>query len=230
MRRPLSCALLLIAASACGESAGTGPNPVPSPPSQPVVTLTQLSLDPQTIVSGAIVRGTITLSAPAPAGGTVVALTSSHAAASAASRPETVPPGETSHVFIFGTGGVTETAVDVTITATLGTSTRTAVLQIQPFLPRIARFWVDTRVLGSQSGSAYVELDRPAPSAGARIAIAVSDTVVRSPDSVFIPGGTLRGDFTFATGRPSQDVRVTFTATYGSSTENTTILVLRGVG
>lgn len=103
-----------------------------------------LALTPSTITggSGNASTGTVTLSAPAPAGGALVTLGSSNIALAATMPNVRVPEGETTATFEVGTNPwyrrYSNLSFSVTISATLGT-TRTAVLTVTA-QPRPADF------------------------------------------------------------------------------------------
>jgi hypothetical protein len=79
--------------------------------SQPAVaapTVTSLTLDPSTVAggSGATSTGTVTLSGPAPAGGTVLSLSSSNTDLAASVPSITVPAGATTATFTVATNAL----------------------------------------------------------------------------------------------------------------------------
>ncbi|BCW96438.1 MAG: S8 family peptidase [Fimbriimonadales bacterium] len=92
------------------------------------ITLQSLTISPTTVLGGGSATGTVTLSAPAPAGGIVVQLRSSSTRAQAPSTV-TIPAGATSANFTIRTtaGGFVTT---VTITATYNGVSRSAQLTI----------------------------------------------------------------------------------------------------
>lgn len=93
-----------------------------------------LSFSTNSVASGGTVQGTVVLSAPAPAGGTVVALVSSQSAASVPATV-TVPAGATSATFTISAGSVTSNQT-VTITASYsGSSVQTALTVTPGTLP-----------------------------------------------------------------------------------------------
>jgi hypothetical protein len=93
-------------------------------------TLSSLAMSPTSVTGGGTATGTVTLSAPAPGGGTSVNLTSGHTAVSVPAGV-TVPGGQTSITFSASTTSVsTPTAVSITATAA-GTS-RAATLTVNP--------------------------------------------------------------------------------------------------
>jgi uncharacterized protein (TIGR03437 family) len=94
-----------------------------NPPQLQSVTLSAVS-----VAGGGTVQGTVALSTPAPAGGTVVALSSSSTSASVPAVV-TVPAGATSAAFTVSTSAVSANQ-SVTITATYGGATVLASLTI----------------------------------------------------------------------------------------------------
>ena len=95
-----------------------------------------LTLNPSTIAggSGATSTATLTLNAPAPAGGVVVTLASSNLELAASMPSFTVPEGTTTATFVVGTNAnyrrYSGLAFEATISATHGTTTRSAVLSL----------------------------------------------------------------------------------------------------
>jgi Tol biopolymer transport system component len=103
---------------------------VVNPPAPPPVTLSSLTLDPASVPANGSSTGSVTLSGPAPAGGALVALSSSSAAATVPAW-SSVAPGATAAVFTVTTSAMIATAA-TTITASYGGSSRTADLAIAP--------------------------------------------------------------------------------------------------
>lgn len=90
--------------------------------------LSAVSLSPTTVVGGTSSTGTVTLTAAAPSGGTVVSLSDNSATASTPASV-TVAAGATSATFTVSTASVPSTEI-ATVTATLDTTTRSADLTI----------------------------------------------------------------------------------------------------
>jgi fibronectin type 3 domain-containing protein len=95
-------------------------------------TLENLTVNPNTVTAPANSTGTVTLNGAAPAGGVTVTLRSSDTGKATVPSTVTVPPGATSATFVINTftgrlGGGKNT---VTITATLGGSSVSAILNI----------------------------------------------------------------------------------------------------
>jgi uncharacterized protein (TIGR03437 family) len=93
-----------------------------------IPTLQSLTLNASTAIGGSPVTGTVTLSGPAPSGGTQVTLSSSSSVAQVPASV-TVPSGQSTAMFTIATtaGNTTQTVV---ITATLGNTSKTATLSV----------------------------------------------------------------------------------------------------
>jgi hypothetical protein len=99
-------------------------------PAPAETSLSGLSLNPATVVGGTSSTGTVTLTAPAASGGTVVSLSDNSATAVTPSSV-TVPAGATSASFTVTTSAVSSNQT-ATVTASLGTATRSTSLTITP--------------------------------------------------------------------------------------------------
>ncbi len=98
-------------------------------PAPVVATLASVSLNPASVVGETGSTGTVRLSAVAPAGGAMVTLSSSGAAAATVPASVAVLAGATSATFSVATAAVTATA-NVTVSASYGGVTRTANLAV----------------------------------------------------------------------------------------------------
>jgi hypothetical protein len=92
-------------------------------------TLSLLSLNPTTVAGGSPSTGTVTLSAAAPSGGTVVSLVSSDTRVATVPASVTVTTGATSATFTVTTAAVTTDKI-VTVTAVTNNTGRTADLTV----------------------------------------------------------------------------------------------------
>jgi hypothetical protein len=126
-----------ISAAISGSQAST-PITVTSAPTQAL----GLTLSAPSVVGGNPVTGTIILSSPAPAAGTVVSLSSSDPVTVPASV--TVPAGQTTATFTVNTRAVGGTFSNVLIAATAGALSANATLTVTPVAPVVptARFTV----------------------------------------------------------------------------------------
>jgi len=117
--------------------------------------LTSLVLNPTTVVAGGSSVGTVTLNAPAPAGGVAIGLTSSDTQSATVPATVTVAAGATSWAFTVATfAGAPST--NVTISATYASVTKTATVALLPVpLKGVAPGWAlpgDTNIVLYGSG------------------------------------------------------------------------------
>ncbi len=83
-------------------------------------------------------------------------------------------------------------------------------------------------VVGGQSSTGTVTLGGPAPSGGAIVALASSNSSVASvPATVTVPGGATSASFIVSTKRVNRTKTATITASYNSSSVSTTLTVTR---
>lgn len=187
------------------------------------LTLTGLTLDPTAVVGPAPSTGTVTISAPAPLGGTAIALSSNNGAATVPLNV-TIPEGATSANFNVTTTSVPSQVV-ATITANLNSTNATADLTVNPNgLTEITVTPVS--VIGGNNAQGVVRISTPAPAGGASIQLNSNNVPVASvPSIVLIPQGQTSGTFTVVTNPTPNDALVTLKATYGTSTVQTQITV-----
>jgi hypothetical protein len=107
------------------EPAPPAPEPTPTPTPQPApafMSIQSFSLNPTSVDGGAASTGTVTISTPAPAGGTSVFLSSSNPQVASVPAAVTVPEGAVSATFPIATTAVpfTQSAtIDATHTGTI---------------------------------------------------------------------------------------------------------------
>lgn len=137
--------------------------------------LAAISLIPTSVTMGTASTGTVTLSAPAPTAGAVVALLSSNAVASVPTSV-TVAAGATSATFTVSTGALTGCASSVaTISATYGGVTRSAGFTVTPMTDTLtiqqADYFTNKRQLrvSAKSTSSAATLQAYVTSTGALI-------------------------------------------------------------
>ncbi len=99
------------------------------PPS--AITLLQLTLNPSSVTVGATAAGTVTMSAPAPAGGVLVSVAVKHRNVATAPSSVIVPGSATSASFTI-TAERVHTAKTTDVSATYAGVTRTATLTVTP--------------------------------------------------------------------------------------------------
>jgi photosystem II stability/assembly factor-like uncharacterized protein len=169
--------------------------------------ISSMSVNPSSVVRGSSSIGTVTLSAPAPAGGAVVKLYSPYVGAPA---NVTVAPGETSADFPITTNlslwGGSEQAW---IYAFYGGLSTYAVLTLTP--APVSSFSLNpTTVPGGAPSIGTVTLSQAAPAGGTVVALFTSDSAVATvPASVIVPPGAMSVTFSVSTGLVTASTSVT---------------------
>src|SRR5262245_16354736 len=193
----------------------------------PPVTVSSLTLNPTSVTGGAqSSTGTVTLSAAAPSGGAQVALSSSSSAASPPASV-TIPAGASSANFTVSTQAVAVSTA-ATISASYGGTTRTASLTVKPPPVTVLSLTLNpTSVIGGlQSSMGTVTLSGPAPAGGAQVMLSSSNGAARVPSIVTIPAGSASATFTVSTSIVLISTSATISASYNSTTQSATIVVL----
>jgi thermitase len=186
-------------------------------------TISQLTLTPTSVTAGETARGTVTLSRPAGAGGTVVELGSSTPNLAWCAAQITIPQGQTTGVFDIRT--VANGAGSATITASSGGGSRTATLQVvSPF--RVQSVSVSPAVVaGGQNATLTVRLTMPAPAGGVQVLLGSDASQASLPASVIVPAGQSSASVQVATSPVAQRVRVTLTAALNGAQSSATLTV-----
>lgn len=187
-------------------------------------TTLDLTVNPSSVVGGQGSTGTVTIGAQAPSGGLVVNLSSNVPEAQVQAQV-TIPQGATSANFPITTSTV-GSVVNATITATAGTLSDSANLQIKPIGLVSIKFSPAT-VRGGQTTQCRVEIDAAAPSGGATVALAagINSHIVILPPSVTIPQNQTFLVFTVQSRRVSRTLTTVVTATYNGSQANGSLTV-----
>lgn len=187
--------------------------------------LTSLTLTLATVTSPCQVSvGRVYISAIAPAGGTIVALTSSNPAANVPASV-TVPAGATSVAF-----NVTPAPVSTKQTTTITASYRDVVLS-KPLtlMPNGVSVLTLTPnpVTGPNAATGTVTLTCPAVSGGQVVTLTTSSSAVASPtvSSIVIPAGAKTGTFTVRTVDVTTAKSVSITATANGASKAVSLTV-----
>ena len=162
--------------------------------------LASVTLNVSTLSGGQGGVGHVNLTAPAPAGHVLVALSGSHPAVSLPADV-TISSGSTSGIFSYGASAVATTTA-ATITATYGPSSASASLTINPSPPN--NLWVTsltlnpTTVVAGGTSTATVTINAPAPAGGSSVQISPWSPAT-GPASVIIPAGATSATFAVGT-------------------------------
>ncbi len=179
--------------------------------------LQSLTLSPISFTGGCkSSTGKVTLTGKAPAGGVVVAITLSHAAAAAPSSV-TVPAGATYATFPI-TGAPVQSTVSGQVHASLDGISRSATLSVLPIRPATLTL-TPNPVVGPNPVTGTVTLDCPAPAGGLVVSLSsMSTAVARVGASVLVPAGASSATFPVTTA----DVAAVSYATIRAAANGTT--------
>ena len=174
------------------------------------ITLTFLSVAPTKVVGGANSTGTVTLNYPAPEGGISVNL---NCDSSSASVPVsvTVAARATTATFTVSTLPVSAQG-SVSISATLGASTVSAQLSIDP-ASILSLTLNPLTVTSGYPTVGTVTLTGIAPPGGYRISFKSNQAVAQPPASIVIPPGSTSATFSIATQQVSVQTAIQISAT-----------------
>ncbi|MFN3651363.1 MAG: S8 family peptidase [Armatimonadota bacterium] len=193
------------------------------------VTLSSVTLNPSTLIGGTPSTGTVTLSAAAPSGGVTVSLNSGNRDYVAVPAQVVVPHGATTAGFTANTARVSA-QLATAVSATLGTSTvsSTLTLQPQPAAPAqgLREVRVDTSYTrrGAPRYGLFVTLSSPAPKGGVTVTLTSSNSrLLRVPARLRYPQGTNEARVRLSVRNARKVADVTVTARLGESEESTVV-------
>jgi Domain of unknown function (DUF4082)/Bacterial Ig domain/Carboxypeptidase regulatory-like domain len=179
------------------------------------VTVASLVISPASVIGGSNSSGTVTLSAPAPLGGTVVTLSSSNTAAAQVPATVTVAANATTATFTVTTSPVAANTSS-TISATFGTTQTASLMVTAATLSSVTLN--PTSVIGSTSSTGTVTLNGPAPSGGAVVSLSSSNpAAAQVPISVTVPPNATTATFIATTSPVPTTTSLTISGTYGST-------------
>ena len=187
-----------------------------------VSTVATISFSPNPVNGGSPSTGTVTLTAPAPAGGLTISLTSNNSAV--ASVPSSVPAAQnaTSVTFPVTTFAVSSQSFPL-ITATSGSSSVATTLTVNPIIALTSLSVSPTTVTAGTSASGTVNLSNSVFSPVV-ITLSSNNAAATVPASIQISSGS-SGGFTITTSSVSVPTTVTITATYNGVNKTATITI-----
>jgi hypothetical protein len=187
--------------------------------------LASLALTPTALKGGTPGSGTVTITGPAPATGTLVTLAGDKESLASLPPSVTVPAGATTASFPLSTRPVTTPSV-FTLTAALGSQVRYGTLVLTGAL--VSSLALEPgRVTGGAPAQGTVKLAQPAPADGVVITLTSTNAAAAVPASVMVPAGATTATFAITTQTVSSGTTVLITASYaGVSWETATLTVL----
>ncbi len=193
-----------------------------NPEAESGYSIASLTLSSASIVGGGTLVGTLHLNKAAATGGETVSVVIEGPNATAP-YAVTVPAGSSSASFVVSTTPVTVQSV-VGITAAVGTSFRSASLQINPAVLTSLQL-SPSSVAGGTGASGTVKLNGPAPTGGLRVTLSSSSPDATVPSSVLIPAGASSATFAIATAKVTATTKATITATLPPHTLTATLTI-----
>ena len=177
--------------------------------------------------SGMSGNGQIQLSGPAPPGGAVVELSSTHPGATGLPATVTVDAGFAFASFSFTYGQVVDPA-DATVTATYGGGTATFPIRVDP--PSLKELLPSPNsVTGGSPAPLNIALNGSAPADGATVTLTSSSDVVAPPASVSIAPGSFFHQLSVPTKAVTTSTPVTITASWKGQSITQVLTVTPGV-
>jgi hypothetical protein len=174
---------------------------------------------------GSQATGSVTLSGPAPAGGTVVTLSSANPSLVAVPPSVTVPSGQRSVAFTATTAPVTQTT-GVKVSASSGGATVSTTLFLFVSSAVSSVSLSPASLVGPASSTATVTLASAAPTGNAVVTLASSNTVFAVvPNSVVVPAGQTRATFTVNAAQVTAATAVSILATYQNVSRSATLTI-----
>lgn len=185
-----------------------------------------LEIGPWSVIGGSPSVGTVRLfSGLAPEAGTVVTLSSSDTGVASVPASVTVEAESHQKSFLVETSAVS-TVTDVTITASYGTVSETAVLKVTPAADSLVSVHLSPgKVLAGNAVEASVTLNGPAPAGGATVVLSSNSAAATVPSSVTIPEGATDGPFTITTTSVSTAATAQISATYNGINQSASLRI-----
>jgi hypothetical protein len=188
------------------------------------VSVASVSVNPVSVTTEATAMGTVTLSGPAPAGGTVVYLWTNGYPAYVPTSV-TVAAGATSGTFVITTDYVSS-AQQGTITAFYKGLSKTATITVTPVASLLSVSATAQAVGGGVNTIGQVTLSAPAPASGTVVYLWTNGSPVFVPVSVTVSAGTTAATFTISTNWVAAATQGTITAFYNGMIKTTTLTVM----
>src|SRR3954452_10570552 len=195
--------------------------------------LASLALTSASIAGGAATTGTVTLTAPAPAGGATIRLSGSMEGQVVTPPNVTVPAGSTSATFTITAPPVPATFY-VLIQASLGfnATAQAKLLEIRPgsTAPTLSGFSVSpTDIVSGNSTQGIVQLVTSAPAGGGVVTLTSSNpAVLQVPPTVSVPAGNNSTNFPITTNATSAFTTVEVDASAGGVTRSAFVNLAAG--
>jgi len=187
------------------------------PAAAPSVSITALSLKRSDLNGGQLDYAEVSLSGKADPAVSVALSSNSSAATVPASLSISGRDGGSFQIDSFGV----DAATTVTITATLGSSSKSATLTVNPASLYVVS--APKKVSPGQGGNASVFLNGFAGPSGVSVSLSSSSPDLQIPASVEVKPNAYTADVAFTTSASASSEEITITATLGSVTSKATV-------
>ena len=175
------------------------------------------------VVGGTSTTGTLTLTSPAPTGGTTVSLASSSLSALVGSSV-TIPAGAMTTTFNVTTNVVSNDTSAVISATVYGVKLKSTLSILGPKVSSVSL--ASASIASTTTTTGTVTLSTNAPVGGKVVNLSSSDSAVASvPVSVTVAAGTRTANFTITAGTVNANTNATITATTNNSSGTATITV-----
>jgi sugar lactone lactonase YvrE len=175
------------------------------------------------ISGGTSTTGTITISGPAPVGGTVVSLASSSLSALVPTSV-TIPAGQMTAIFTVSTNLVSNDTSAVISATVYGVKVKSTLSILGPKITAVTV--ASANVASTATTTGTVTLSTNASVGGKVVALSSSNTGVATvPVSVTVPAGSRTATFTITAGTVAANTAVTITASTNGSSGTATVTV-----
>lgn len=191
---------------------------------QPAVVLSNLAVSPSNLTPGQSGLGTVTLSAPAPAGGALVSLSSSNSGVVSVAASVTVSQGSTSATFAVMASSGTTNPSSVTLMASYSGVSKTVAVTVTP--PALTGLAISPNtIVSGRSATGTVTLNEAAPSGGLVVALSTSNASASLPSTVSVPAGASSATFAILAKPVNTSTPVTVTASLAAVSETATLTI-----
>jgi len=188
--------------------------------------LAQVTFAPASIIGGVATTGIVQLGGPAPAGGVVIALTSSDPALASVPASVTIPGGASSATFDVASAAVAQPA-SVSVNAAWNDVTQSAALALVPAYTLTGFSIAPASQYGIFTVTGTLTLSAPADTTAVVQLSSANPAVASVPASVTVPAGAVSVDFTVTLHAVPADTPVVVTASRGDVTLASSVTVLK---
>ena len=189
-------------------------------------TLSTFTISPTSVSAGGTSVGTVTISAPAPAAGAVVTLSSSDTSVSTVPSSVAVAAGETTATFTISTNAALTGPGTAVISASNGGVTLTQTLSVAVSSLTVTSLTVSPiSVTGGTSSTGTVTLNGASPSGGTVVTLSSNSVGASTPSNVTVLAGTTTATFSISTLPVSSTTTATITGTLVASSTSASLTI-----